>query len=64
MASTVATQVEPKIAKCIDDWYFKDEETRRRRGDEIRKVMQSVPGYHPDGVLLAVIQRACGKFGK
>ena len=60
MAGVVATQVRPEIAHCIDDWY--GGETMARRNDHIRSVMRNHPEFHPAGVILAVIQKACGKF--
>ena len=62
MAATVATQANPKVARCINDWYFKDKPRQPQRNEHIVSVMRQYPGYHPSGVILAVLQKACGSF--
>ena len=63
MAATIATQVRPKVARCIDHWYFKSDEAKEARNAEIMAVMSKYTAYHPSSVLFAVIEKACGKFG-
>ena len=62
MAGAVATQVKPEIARCLDDWFFKDAAKKPQRIEHILATMRQYPGYHPSGVLLGVIQQACGSF--
>ena len=62
MAGVIATQTRPNVASCIDDWYFAGDAVRKQRNDAIRKTIQDNPGYHPSGVLLAVLQKECGSF--
>lgn len=64
MAATVATQANPAIARCIDEWYFEDKPRQEQRNRHIVSVMRQYPDYHPSGVILAVIQKACGSFKK
>jgi len=62
MAGIVATQVRPSIAACINDWYGADEETGQMRYDEIREVLARFPEHHPQAIILAVVEKACGQF--
>ena len=62
MAASVATQTNPDVARCINDWYFKDTSVRPRRVEEILSVVRQYPNHHPSGVILAVLQKACGSF--
>lgn len=60
MIGVVATRIRPEIAHCIDDWYGGD--AMDQRNDFIRSVMREHSEFHPSGVVLAVVQRACGRF--
>lgn len=62
MAGVVATQNTGTQAECVNDWYFKDEETIQSRNEHIRSVLRDHPEYHPAGVILAVLEKACGSF--
>lgn len=62
MSGVIASQSRQDISRCIDQWYFADKATQNRRNAEIKQVMQANPTFHPQGVLLAVIQKECGKF--
>ncbi|MEM6812655.1 MAG: hypothetical protein AAF549_09345 [Pseudomonadota bacterium] len=59
MAALVVGQTSKKQAKCIDEWYFKDEESGI---DFILSNMRKYPEYHPRGIILAVMEKKCGKF--
>jgi len=62
MIGIVASQVKPDIARCIDKWYGADEALGKKRYDEIRSALEKYPEYHPQAIVLAVVQKACGKF--
>ena len=60
MASLIAAQRDGAQADCIDDWYYGDEAAANAA---IRDVMAANPAFHPRGVILAVLQKRCGKIG-
>lgn len=64
MIGIVATQVDGSehIANCIDAWFGGPVEGAEKRAARIREVMQGIPEYHPQAVILAVIEKECGKF--
>lgn len=64
MIGIVATQVDGRehIANCIDAWHGGPVEGAEMRAARIREVMQGIPEYHPQTVILAVIEKECGKF--
>lgn len=64
MVGIVASQVEghEHIAECIDNWYGGGEASLPQRVGRIREVMQAMPEYHPQIIILAVIEDACGEF--
>ncbi|MBL4829526.1 MAG: hypothetical protein JKY55_06535 [Aliivibrio sp.] len=62
MAGVITTQTHTKMADCIDNWYFKDDETRFRRNKTILETMAKYLDHHPAGIVAASIERACGKF--
>lgn len=59
MAGVVLAQLRPEISTCIDDWYFAGDNLPKRN-DHVRKVILENRAYHPSGVILAIIVRACG----
>lgn len=63
MAATIAAQSRPEIARCLNDWYFADREQRPARIASIKSAMRTHSEFHPSGVILAVMQKACGSFG-
>ena len=64
MIAIVATRMERNahIAECIDRWHGGGEESLPARAAQIREVMEGLTEYHPQVVILAVIQKECGKF--
>ncbi|MEP5730203.1 MAG: hypothetical protein ABJL67_12640 [Sulfitobacter sp.] len=62
MTGVIASQAEPKIATCLDDWYSDSSEQMRDRESEIIGTMHDLPEYVPEAIILAVIEKACGKF--
>lgn len=62
-ASVIATQIEQSMADCIADWYTDDPATVKQRNAEILNIMADYPDSYPTGIVVAVIQKQCGKFG-
>lgn len=59
MAGLVAAQNSADQAKCIGDW------SGKHLGGGYQPViaaMQRFPDHHPTGVIIAVLQKACGSF--
>ena len=61
MAGAIAAQKESNIGTCINDWYFKDSDIQNQH---IRNVMHKYPNFHPSGVILAILQKACGPIAE
>ena len=59
MAGVIATQMEGNEAQCIGDWV---EKNRKKGFETLFKVMRDYPDYHPQGIILAVLEKACGEF--
>lgn len=62
MTAIIATQGHQDIASCIDDWYTGNEAIHRLRHEFILRTIRENPNYHPQGVILAIIQKQCGSF--
>lgn len=64
MIGVVAAQMERNghIAECIDAWHGGGEQSQPARSKQIRSVMEGLPDYHPQALILAVVQKECGKF--
>lgn len=60
MIGVVATQIRPDIAHCVNDWY--GGEQMGQRNEFIRSMMLEHSEFHPAGVILAIVQRECGRF--
>jgi hypothetical protein len=50
------------IARCIDGWYWDGDRADSEQNDSIRDAMRRFPDYHPQAVILAVVEKACGNF--
>ena len=61
MASLIAARMDKAQGKCIDDWYYADENAANA---SIRKIMTQYPENHPRGIILAVVQKKCGDIGR
>ena len=61
MASVIASQISDTKAGCIGTWYFTDNQARLA---EIRASMKKNGQFHPQAVILALIQKVCGQFGR
>ena len=62
MTAIVATQGREDIARCIDDWYTGDEAVQNQRQGYIIDIIRDNPSYHPQGTILAILQKRCGSF--
>lgn len=59
MAGLVAAQNSDDQAKCIGDWSGKH---LAGGYQPVIAAMQRFPDHHPTGVIIAVLQKACGSF--
>lgn len=62
MLTVIAAQVQPEIASCINDWYYADQELKRKRQEEILEAMPNWLEYGPTEVLLGYVEGACEQF--
>lgn len=62
MAYGVATRNATDHADCIDGWYYASGEKRDEAHEAIREAMTDYSTYNPVTVLIAVIERECGKL--
>ncbi|MGH1406658.1 MAG: hypothetical protein ACRBBJ_08895 [Rhodomicrobiaceae bacterium] len=63
MAGILLAQTKPKIARCIDRWYFKNEDTKKKQNAFILKEMLKYKAYHPNAVIIGFIEQECGSIG-
>lgn len=63
MASIVAARTgqHSKAVECINEWYGA-EGAQVHRHDYIRSKMRRYLRYHPQGIILAVLEEECGSF--
>ncbi|MFV0513437.1 MAG: hypothetical protein ACK5MY_07380 [Jhaorihella sp.] len=63
MTNIIATRTgqHDHILECINEWYG-TAELQARRHNHIREVLANYPDHHPQGIILAVIEKACGRF--
>jgi len=59
IAGLIADQNAPKQARCLDAW---SAEQVKAGYPDVLNAMRRFPSYHPSGVVLAVMQKQCGKF--
>ena len=62
MAGVIASQTNPEIGRCLDEWYFTDAALREMRNGQILDEMQNLQEYLPQAVLLAIIEDVCGRY--
>ena len=62
MLGVIAAQTEPKIATCLNKWYRGSRAAKNKRNSEIIDAMKKHPQYIPTTIVLAVVERECGKF--
>ena len=63
MAGIIAGQTgdHDNIALCIDRWLAGAGDLPSFP-DRVREVLTGLPGYHPQAIVLAVIEKECGDF--
>lgn len=59
MAGVIATRNTDGQARCVDNWVA---EHRANGYSAVTETMRAHPGYHPQAIILAVLQKACGSF--
>ena len=57
MAGVIAGQNKPEQAKCIDQWMADYEPAGF---PSVKDAMSRFPEHHPSGVIVAVLEKACG----
>ncbi|EDQ34540.1 hypothetical protein HPDFL43_00045 [Hoeflea phototrophica DFL-43] len=62
MIGVVASQTASDIARCMNSWYSADSESQREKHAEIIDAMRRLPQYQPAAIVLAVVEKHCGKF--
>ncbi|MEM8575701.1 MAG: hypothetical protein AAGF48_13840 [Pseudomonadota bacterium] len=50
------------IARCIGDWYAEGAAGKTARHAQIRDALRRFPNNHSQAIILAVVQKRCGKF--
>ncbi len=55
------SQIDKVRSDCIADWYFKAPEQRRK---ELEDTMRKYPDHAPSSVVIALVQKVCGKLGQ
>lgn len=59
MTGVIATQFDSGKARCIDEWHARQD----RAGHPILlEAARTYPDYHPQGIVLWVLQKECGKL--
>ena len=59
MAGVIAGQNKPEQAKCIGQWMSKSEAAGF---PSVKDAMQRFPEHHPTGIIVAVLEKACGSI--
>jgi hypothetical protein len=57
MAGVIAGQNNPDQSKCIGQWMTSNEQTGF---PSVKDAMTRFPEHHPTGVIVAVLEKACG----
>lgn len=64
MIAILATQTgsHGHIADCLNDWYWTEDGNDPEKNELIRDVMAGLKDYHPQAVIIAVVEKHCGSF--
>ncbi len=55
------SQIDKVKSNCIADWYFNAPEQRRK---ELEDTMRKYPEHAPSSVVIALVQKNCGKLAE
>jgi len=61
-AGSIAGQAHPEIEACMDKWFPPIQSVREERYQEVIRYMRKFPDHSPTAVVIATIQKNCGKF--
>ena len=50
------------IARCIDTWF--EEGQMQAKLDGFRDAMTRYPDHHPQGIIMVLVEKECGKFSE
>ncbi len=59
MAGVIATQIDKDKARCINSWHAQQDQNGY---PELLRTMRKFADYHPQGVILWLLQNECGKL--
>lgn len=59
MAGLIAGRNVESQGKCLDDWYFGNQD---KANNEVLATMRRFPSYHPRGVIAAIMEKKCGSI--
>ena len=61
MTAFIASQIDDhkQQAACISDWYYP---TKKEKNDFIRSIMRENSSFHPQAIILGVVEKQCGEF--
>ena len=62
MAGFIAADIQPKVARCLNEWYYASADLQKKRHDEIIEVMPQYKNLEPTAVVLGVVHEICGTF--
>jgi hypothetical protein len=62
MIGTIATQVRPEMATCIDKWYFEAPDIQNAEHNIILELMPAYSTFDPTAFMLAYVENRCGKI--
>lgn len=64
MTAIVAAQTgqHGAIADCINNWYWDEAGAKPEVNDELRNVFGRLPDFHPQALILALVEKNCGAF--
>lgn len=50
------------IARCLDTWF--EEGRMQTKLDGFRDAMTRYPDHHPQGIIMVLVEKECGKFSE
>jgi len=61
MITAIASKAKPKVARCLNDWYYEGNLETKRNSEIINK-MPELLDFHPTTVVLAYVEGVCGRM--